>query len=115
MHAVFEAFGNQSADVRKTVVFCLVDIYIMIGKAFLPYLEGLNSTQTNCKIGFMSFLMIASVLIIFLTVPEKVEADGQCIGRCGMIFDCATACIRMGYQSGQCVGWENPNQCCCDH
>ncbi|RVW53562.1 CLIP-associated protein [Vitis vinifera] len=29
----------------ETVVFCLVDIYIMLGKAFLPYLEGLNSTQ----------------------------------------------------------------------
>ncbi|WOH01829.1 hypothetical protein DCAR_0521214 [Daucus carota subsp. sativus] len=43
--SIFEAFGNQSADVRKTVVFCLVDIYIMLGKAFLPYLEGLNSTQ----------------------------------------------------------------------
>ncbi|KAE8730604.1 CLIP-associated protein [Hibiscus syriacus] len=43
--ALFEAFGNQSADVRKTVVFCLVDIYIMLGKAFLPHLEGLNNTQ----------------------------------------------------------------------
>lgn len=43
--AVFDAFGNQSADVRKTVVFCLVDIYIMLGKSFLPHLEGLNSTQ----------------------------------------------------------------------
>ncbi|XP_042488776.1 CLIP-associated protein-like [Macadamia integrifolia] len=43
--ALFDAFGNQSADVRKTVVFCLVDIYIMLGKAFSPYLEGLNSTQ----------------------------------------------------------------------
>ncbi|XP_027350603.1 CLIP-associated protein [Abrus precatorius] len=43
--ALFEAFGNQSADVRKTVVFCLVDIYILLGKAFLPYLQGLNSTQ----------------------------------------------------------------------
>ncbi|XP_059660225.1 CLIP-associated protein [Cornus florida] len=43
--ALFDAFGNQSADVRKTVVFCLVDIYIMLGKEFLPYLEGLNSTQ----------------------------------------------------------------------
>ncbi|KHN02436.1 CLIP-associating protein 1 [Glycine soja] len=43
--ALFEAFGNQSTDVRKTVVFCLVDIYIMLGKAFLPYLQGLNSTQ----------------------------------------------------------------------
>lgn len=29
----------------QTVVFCLVDIYIMLGKAFLPYLQGLNSTQ----------------------------------------------------------------------
>lgn len=29
----------------QTVVFCLVDIYILLGKAFLPYLEGLNSTQ----------------------------------------------------------------------
>ncbi|OIW05075.1 hypothetical protein TanjilG_06211 [Lupinus angustifolius] len=43
--ALFEAFGNQSADVRKSVVFCLVDIYIMLGKAFLPYLQGLNNTQ----------------------------------------------------------------------
>ncbi|KAG1359692.1 CLIP-associated protein [Cocos nucifera] len=43
--ALFEAFGNQSPDVRKTVVLCLVDIYIMLGKAFLPYLEGLKSTQ----------------------------------------------------------------------
>ncbi|XWS47081.1 hypothetical protein CRYUN_Cryun14cG0122700 [Craigia yunnanensis] len=43
--ALFEAFGNQSADVRKTVVFCLVDVYLMLGKAFLPHLEGLNSTQ----------------------------------------------------------------------
>ncbi|CAA2999522.1 CLIP-associated isoform X2 [Olea europaea subsp. europaea] len=43
--ALFDAFGNQSADVRKTVVFCLVDTYIKLGKAFLPYLEGLNATQ----------------------------------------------------------------------
>ncbi|KAL9228289.1 hypothetical protein vseg_003884 [Gypsophila vaccaria] len=43
--ALFDAFGNQSADVRKTVVFCLVDMYILLGKAFLPHLEGLNSTQ----------------------------------------------------------------------
>ncbi|KAK4363653.1 hypothetical protein RND71_018894 [Anisodus tanguticus] len=43
--SLFDAFGNQSADVRKTVVFCLVDIYIILGKAFMPYLEGLNSTQ----------------------------------------------------------------------
>ncbi|URD82231.1 HEAT repeat family protein [Musa troglodytarum] len=28
-----------------TVVFCLVEIYIMLGKSFLPYLEGLSSMQ----------------------------------------------------------------------
>ncbi|TVU29212.1 hypothetical protein EJB05_20770 [Eragrostis curvula] len=51
--SLFDAFSNQSPDVRKVltillmnaVVFCLVDIYIMLGKAFVPYLEGLNSTQ----------------------------------------------------------------------
>ncbi|KAF3777171.1 CLIP-associated protein [Nymphaea thermarum] len=43
--ALFDAFGNQSADVRKSVVFCLVDMYIVLGKAFLPYLGGLSSTQ----------------------------------------------------------------------
>ncbi|PNT69074.1 CLIP-associated protein isoform X2 [Brachypodium distachyon] len=43
--ALFDAFSNQSPDIRKTVVFCLVDIYIMLGKAFAPYLEGLSSTQ----------------------------------------------------------------------
>ncbi|XP_065030000.1 CLIP-associated protein-like isoform X2 [Musa acuminata AAA Group] len=43
--ALFNAFKNQSPDVRKTVVFCLVEIYIMLGKSFLPHLEGLSSTQ----------------------------------------------------------------------
>lgn len=43
--SIFDAFGSQSPDVRKSVVFCLVDIYILLGKAFLPYLEGLSSTQ----------------------------------------------------------------------
>ncbi|KAL6652423.1 hypothetical protein ACP70R_011348 [Stipagrostis hirtigluma subsp. patula] len=43
--ALFDAFSNRSPDVRKTVVFCLVDMYIMLGKAFAPYLEGLSSTQ----------------------------------------------------------------------
>ncbi|WOL09933.1 CLIP-associated protein [Canna indica] len=43
--ALFHAFRNQSPNVRKAVVFCLVEIYIMLGKSFLPYLEGLSSTQ----------------------------------------------------------------------
>jgi len=47
--SLFDAFGNQSVDVRKTVVFCLVDIYIVLGKAFLPYLGILSSTQLRCN------------------------------------------------------------------
>ncbi|KAJ7546013.1 hypothetical protein O6H91_08G020200 [Diphasiastrum complanatum] len=43
--ALFEAFNSQNADVRKTVVFCLVDIYLLLGKAFVPHLTSLTSTQ----------------------------------------------------------------------
>ncbi|KAK3154631.1 hypothetical protein QOZ80_2BG0193110 [Eleusine coracana subsp. coracana] len=43
--ALFDSFSNQSPDVRKTAVICLVDIYIMLGEAFVPYLESLSSTQ----------------------------------------------------------------------
>jgi CLIP-associating protein 1/2 len=42
---LFDAFGNQDADVRKTVVFCLVEIYIVLDNAFVPYLGSLSSTQ----------------------------------------------------------------------
>ncbi|ESQ43262.1 hypothetical protein EUTSA_v10015626mg [Eutrema salsugineum] len=69
----------------------------------------------NCKVGFMSFVMICSIIILFLMVVGKVEAQAQCIGLCDMLADCATACIKMGYQTGQCVGWNNPNNCCCNH
>jgi CLIP-associating protein 1/2 len=29
----------------QTVVFCLVEIYIVLGNAFVPYLGSLSSTQ----------------------------------------------------------------------
>ncbi|XP_072993824.1 CLIP-associated protein-like isoform X1 [Typha latifolia] len=43
--AVLDAFTNQVLDIRKMAVFCLADIYLILGKEFLPYLEDLNSTQ----------------------------------------------------------------------
>ncbi|XP_020079822.1 CLIP-associated protein-like isoform X2 [Ananas comosus] len=44
--SLVEAFSNQSTDVRKTALFCLVDIQTMLGEeAFLPYLDRFNSTQ----------------------------------------------------------------------
>jgi len=52
---LFDAFDNQNAEVRKMVVFCLVEIYIVLGNAFVPYPGSLSSTQlllvtiyTNC-------------------------------------------------------------------
>ena len=40
-----EAFKNPSADVRKAVVFTLVEIYMVLGDAFWPYLSDLNAAQ----------------------------------------------------------------------
>jgi CLIP-associating protein 1/2 len=42
---LFDAFDNRNAEVQKMVVFCLVGIYIMLGKPFVPYLGSLSSTQ----------------------------------------------------------------------
>ncbi|XP_019096802.1 PREDICTED: putative defensin-like protein 73 [Camelina sativa] len=70
----------------------------------------------NCKIGFMSSLVITSIVILFLLVSGNVEAEPQnCIGLCKMLFDCSAACIKMGYVTGQCVGSKNPDICCCNH
>jgi CLIP-associating protein 1/2 len=42
---MFNAFDNQNAEVRKMVIFCVVEIYIVLGKPFVPYLRSLSSTQ----------------------------------------------------------------------
>jgi CLIP-associating protein 1/2 len=42
---LFDAFDILNAEVRKMVVFCLVEIYIVLGKPFAPYLGSLSSTQ----------------------------------------------------------------------
>ena len=42
---LFDAFKNPSADVRKAVVFCLVDIYMVLGENFTPYLSQLSTSQ----------------------------------------------------------------------
>lgn len=35
---VISAFGDSSSEVRKTAVFCLVDIYMILGERVMPYL-----------------------------------------------------------------------------
>lgn len=42
---LFEAFKSPSADVRKAVVFVLVDMYMVLGDDFTPYLSELNTSQ----------------------------------------------------------------------
>ncbi|ESQ43261.1 hypothetical protein EUTSA_v10015992mg [Eutrema salsugineum] len=68
----------------------------------------------NYKIGFMSFVVIISIIFIFLLVSEKIEAQTECVGPCGLVRDCTAACISKGYQIGQCVGWDDPDICCCN-
>jgi CLIP-associating protein 1/2 len=40
-----QAFKNPSADVRKAVVFTLVELYMTLGDHFTPYLEQLNTVS----------------------------------------------------------------------
>lgn len=42
---LFHAFKHASADVRKAVVFCLVDMYMVMGETFTPYLSELSASQ----------------------------------------------------------------------
>ncbi|XP_019092444.1 PREDICTED: defensin-like protein 74 [Camelina sativa] len=70
--------------------------------------------KMNCKIGFVSLLVITSVIFLFL-VPDKVEAQKECVGPCELVPNCMAACINKGYQVGQCVAWkeDDPFICCC--
>jgi len=35
---VVAAFGNPSSEVRKAAVFCLVDVYMILGEQVMPHL-----------------------------------------------------------------------------
>ncbi|CAN6921993.1 hypothetical protein Bca4012_091286 [Brassica carinata] len=64
----------------------------------------------NYTIGFMSFLVISSIFIVPL-VSEKVEAM-KCLGPCEF-YNCKVECKKRGYRAGECVGWNQPDMCCC--
>jgi CLIP-associating protein 1/2 len=42
---LYSAFKHQNADVRKAVVFCLVDMYSVLGDDMTPFLSELNTSQ----------------------------------------------------------------------
>lgn len=39
------AFSNENPDIRKAVVYCLVDLYYLVGEDFTPYLNRLSASQ----------------------------------------------------------------------
>mmetsp|Transcript_16466 Transcript_16466/g.29265 ORF Transcript_16466/g.29265 Transcript_16466/m.29265 type:complete len:993 (-) Transcript_16466:130-3108(-) len=43
--ALYEGFKHRSADVRKAVVFCLVDLHLALGPRFDDWLRPLNASQ----------------------------------------------------------------------
>ncbi|KAJ3691561.1 hypothetical protein LUZ61_020725 [Rhynchospora tenuis] len=43
--SLLDLIGNRSPYVRKTVLLCLVEIYLKLGKAFMPYLERLDAVH----------------------------------------------------------------------
>jgi CLIP-associating protein 1/2 len=45
MDKMKECFNHNNADVRKSVVFCLVEIFILLGRRFQPYLDELSPSQ----------------------------------------------------------------------
>ena len=42
---LLSGFNSADADVRKSTVFCLVDIYASMGEALLPHLSSLSAAQ----------------------------------------------------------------------
>ena len=42
---LFSAFNSKNADLRKAVVFCLVDIYNGMGDQLMPHLSSLSTAQ----------------------------------------------------------------------
>ena len=42
---LFDAFKSPSADVRKAVVFALVDMYLVLGDQLTPHLSELSTSQ----------------------------------------------------------------------
>eukprot|EP01029_Cantina_marsupialis_P025645 TRINITY_DN6793_c0_g1_i1.p1 TRINITY_DN6793_c0_g1~~TRINITY_DN6793_c0_g1_i1.p1 ORF type:complete len:879 (-),score=177.26 TRINITY_DN6793_c0_g1_i1:498-3134(-) len=45
IHHIFRAFDDESMDIRKAVVFCLVDLYMVLGDQFTPFLARLTTAK----------------------------------------------------------------------
>ena len=59
---LFNAFKNQNADVRKAVVFSLVDMYLVLGEDLTPHLAELSTSQLK-------------LVTIYINRTTKARAD----------------------------------------
>lgn len=59
---LFDAFKNPNADVRKAVVFCLVDMYMILGEQLTPHLTVLSTSQLK-------------LVTIYINRTAKARAD----------------------------------------
>jgi len=59
---LFEAFKNPNADVRKAVVFGLVDMYMVLGEQLTPHLAVLSTSQLK-------------LVTIYINRTAKARAD----------------------------------------
>jgi len=59
---LFQAFKNQNADVRKAVVFSLVDMYLVLGEDLTPHLAELSTSQLK-------------LVTIYINRTTKARAD----------------------------------------
>ena len=61
---LFEAFKHANADVRKAVVFCLVDMYMVLGEQLTPHLAVLSTSQLK-------------LVTIYINRTAKARADRE--------------------------------------
>ncbi|GLJ46692.1 hypothetical protein SUGI_0984310 [Cryptomeria japonica] len=96
--ALFDAFGNHSADVRKMVVSFPVDIYIVLGKALLPYLGSLSSTQPRLvTIHANRISQARSGVVVDMQNVEAMTGHINCIKPNSTTFACILhACPKTG-------------------
>jgi CLIP-associating protein 1/2 len=44
---LFFSMNHKVTEIRKLAVFCIVELFVMIGPEFEPYLNQLNTAQRN--------------------------------------------------------------------
>ena len=70
-----QAFNDSNADVRKAVVFCLVDIYMVLGPQFEAHLGELNASQVRCAPFGRLSLLVARFHRLADTVPTSPKPE----------------------------------------